>query len=276
MLGGIISAGANLLGGILGQNKQDKIAKQNIQLQKDFAQQGIQWKVADAKAAGLHPLAALGAQTSSFAPVSVGDSLTPSLSAAGQDISRAVNATRTSGQRIDAYTKTVQDLTLQRMGLENQLLGSQIAKINQTGAPPAMAGAGDRFLVEGQGNTPLVNTSAMARQASDPLTPSMEAGAIAESGNARTATGWAPVMSKDLMDRQEEDMIGNLQWNVRNRIMPYLSSSYFKPPMEAPQGKYWLFNPVTGEYQLWDNNRPLMSNPRYQKGRVIPGRGSYP
>lgn len=270
MIAELISAGANLLGGVLGQNKQDKIAKQNIQLQKDFAQHGIQWKVEDAKAAGLHPLAALGAQTSSFSPVSVGDSITPSLSAAGQDLSRAVNSTRTDQQRADAYTKTIQDLTLRKMGLENEMLASQIAKINQAGTPPAMSTPGSRYLVEGQGNTPLVTTNPVARLASDPNAPSMEAGGIPESGNARTAGGWAPVMSKDIMDRQEEDAIGNLQWNIRNRLMPYISEGYFKPPqVPLEQGQYWWFNPITGEYQIYDKPRPFMSNPAYQPGYTI-------
>jgi hypothetical protein len=40
-----------------------KANEANIALQREFAQKSIQWKTADAKAAGLHPLAALGAQT---------------------------------------------------------------------------------------------------------------------------------------------------------------------------------------------------------------------
>jgi len=41
---------------------------QNIQLQKDFAQHGIRWRVEDAKAAGIHPLAAVGAAGASYSP----------------------------------------------------------------------------------------------------------------------------------------------------------------------------------------------------------------
>lgn len=250
MLGNIIAAGASLLGGIMGQNSQEKMAKQNIQLQKDFAQQGIRWKVEDAKAAGLHPLAALGAQTSSFSPVSIGSDLATGVLSAGQDISRAINSTRTAGERVDAYTKTVQDLSLRRMGLENELLASQIAKINTAGIPPAMAAAGDRHLVEGQGNSPLVATSPMARQASDPSAPSSEAGSIADYGFARTPSGWAPVMSKDLMDRQEEDMIGSLMWNMRNRLSPTLGFDSNPPQIEKGKNEYWYYNPFKQEYQL--------------------------
>ena len=41
---------------------------------KQFAKRGIQWRVHDAKKAGLHPLAALGAQTTSFSPSFVSQS----------------------------------------------------------------------------------------------------------------------------------------------------------------------------------------------------------
>lgn len=44
------------------------------QYQMAMANHGIRWKVADAKKAGLHPLAALGAQTMSYAPSRVGGS----------------------------------------------------------------------------------------------------------------------------------------------------------------------------------------------------------
>lgn len=46
-----------------------EIAAQNRALQKEFAQNSIQWKVNDAKQAGLHPLAAIGAQGTSYTPV---------------------------------------------------------------------------------------------------------------------------------------------------------------------------------------------------------------
>ena len=47
---------------------QKEMNAKNAALQREFAQSGIQWKVADAKKAGLHPLAALGAQTASASP----------------------------------------------------------------------------------------------------------------------------------------------------------------------------------------------------------------
>lgn len=118
--GQLISAGSSLLGGILGKKEADA----NIEMQKDFAKKGIQWRVADAKKAGVHPLYALGANTTSFSPVSVG-SLGAGLSEMGQDISRAVEAVQSAPERMQS--KVITGLQIERAKLENEMLKSQIA-----------------------------------------------------------------------------------------------------------------------------------------------------
>lgn len=104
--------------------------------QKEFAQHGLQWRVEDARRAGIHPLAALGFQGVSPSPVTVGTDF----ASVGQNISRSIDATRTNRDRAGAVSKTVQDLQIKRMGLENELLASQIAQINQAGHPPGFPG----------------------------------------------------------------------------------------------------------------------------------------
>lgn len=265
MLAELASVAGNVIGGIVSSNAQKDANAKNIALQKEFAKNGIQWKVEDAKKAGIHPLAALGAQTMSFSPISVGaDPLGSALASSGQDVSRAINSTRSAGDRADAYTKTVQDLNLRRMGLENDLLASQIAKINQAGIPPAIPKATDRYLLEGQGNTPLVDDNPMKRQMSSPGQPSIEAGAVPDTGFARTPTGWAPVMSADVQQRLEEDFLGGIAWNVRNRLMPMLDKHGGNPPNAIPKnpGEYWIYDPVMQEYRLVKN----LGRPRYGIG----------
>lgn len=150
MLDALISAGSKLVGGLLDRSDAKKqneasnaLAQQNIQLQKDFAQSGIQWKVADAEKAGVHPLYALGANTVSYSPVSMGQTSTSmgsTFSEMGQDISRAVRATSSGEDR--AYDSKMRALNLQKAELENTLLSSQIART--TGAqigPPMPTGA---------------------------------------------------------------------------------------------------------------------------------------
>lgn len=160
-----ISAGANIVGGMMADNatqeanaaanrraKQNaqygrKMDRKNIQLQKDFAQQGIRWKVADAEAAGINPYYALGAATSSYSPISVGSqSYTPTpetgmanaIANSGQDISRAIHATRTTDERVGAMA----NLQLQNMGLQNELLASQVARLNAPAVGPGLPADG--------------------------------------------------------------------------------------------------------------------------------------
>ena len=92
ILPSFISGAFGIAGNSLGNSAARKAAAQQAALQKEFAQNGIRWKVADAKAAGLHPLAALGAQTTSYQPVSVGQDFS-SFGQMGQDVSRAMMAT---------------------------------------------------------------------------------------------------------------------------------------------------------------------------------------
>jgi len=149
MLGALIGAGTSILGGILGNKAKDK----EYAHQKEFAQSGIQWKVEDAKKAGIAPLAALGANTISYAPQAIGGSGDYGVGAAGQDISRAIDAGRTPGQRVDAYTRTVQALELERGSLQNELLRSQIAKLNQPGHGPGIGVDAEGYTLPGQPNS---------------------------------------------------------------------------------------------------------------------------
>lgn len=93
----------NLVGGLINKDASRKAAGINRDMQRDFAQKGVRWKVEDAKAAGIHPLYALGASTHSFTPSFVGDqSLGNAVADMGQDISRAMHATRTEEERKQA------------------------------------------------------------------------------------------------------------------------------------------------------------------------------
>lgn len=125
-------------------------ANKNRDMQREFAKNSIQWKVEDAQKAGIHPLAALGAQVSSPSPVTVGTDF----GSLGQDVSRAINATRTQPERNDAISKTYQDLEITNKTLQNELLKSQINKINASINPPFPA-AIDQNFIPGQGNSPL-------------------------------------------------------------------------------------------------------------------------
>lgn len=147
MLPALIAAGTSLLGGFLGNKSAKKAADLEYQRQKEFAKSGVQWKVEDAKKAGIHPALALGAQPASYSPSAYTGDMGGAISQAGQDISRAIDTTRSVSSRQDAFTTTMQKLSLEKAGLENEYLASQIAKVKQQIGPP-MPGTG--YVIPGQ------------------------------------------------------------------------------------------------------------------------------
>lgn len=170
-LGSIISAIGGIAGGLLGASSAKSQQKANYEAQKEFAQHGIRWKVTDAKAAGVHPLFALGGNTASYTPnaISAGDY---GLASAGQDIGNAVNralapkqqkanaameslrsALDLEGMRIqnrnarlqgDLIQQQIMDSKLSRMGATGQALQSAIPghKVNQPQHTPGYTLAG--------------------------------------------------------------------------------------------------------------------------------------
>lgn len=111
VIAAIIAGGASLASGAMqtfgsgggtqsGLHEDDWILwEKNAKLQKEFAKHGVRWRVEDAKAAGLHPLAALGVNPASGSPIQVSSSqgYKPKkdfswIRDVGQDISRAVTA----------------------------------------------------------------------------------------------------------------------------------------------------------------------------------------
>lgn len=161
--GGGISALGSLVGGAVSATNSRKVAAMNIKAQKEFAQNGIQWKVNDAKQAGIHPLAALGAQTTSFTPSYVGDGMGEAIANMGQNLGRAVESTMNAKQRKDAeslrqfmeFNKF--DAEMQNLNARTKLLEAQTANqlkqasiMSQPKNPPFPMVNGDPYLIDGQ------------------------------------------------------------------------------------------------------------------------------
>lgn len=139
LLGSVIGGIGSLVGGIMGSNsaresnaQQLQIAQMNMEMQREFAQNGIRWKAYDAQQAGIHPAFAMGASTNSFSPVAYNpqpDPMGAAIGNAGQHLGRAAEAVKSGLERKEnLMEKTAQALQLNRMGLENELLQAQIAK----------------------------------------------------------------------------------------------------------------------------------------------------
>lgn len=140
-------------GTLLDINRSQTGQKRDARLQKEFAQKGIQWKAADAKAAGLHPLAAIGAPTTSFSPVSVGGD--NSYSRAGQSIGRSLSKMLSKKEKvvekieIDSAIEKLKNMRLQNVGLQ-----TEIDQMRRNPPVQSVTGGGDDF----QRATGLVET----------------------------------------------------------------------------------------------------------------------
>lgn len=233
----------NIAGGLLSRRDSGSDASDNFNnnaaLQREFAQNGVRWRVEDAKAAGIHPLFALGANTHSFSPVmqypeDTDTGLGPYVSGMGQDIGRAIDATRTRPER-DAARMTA--LELERAELQNDLLRSQIARLNQ-GTGPALPSSTPTFL-PGQGDSSgLIENKPLERIGAAPGIPHAEPAPVVDVGFAQTPTGLAPIPSKDFADRGEDNLPAQAGWALRNQLLPTLGvTAASKPPLSAlPDG----------------------------------------
>lgn len=156
MLGGLISAGTQLIGGLLGRSESGKSRQmaaeqfgENLNLQRDLANHSIRWRVEDAKRAGIHPLYALGAPpvSGSLSPTVVGADMSMSNAVAnmGQDLGRAINSTRTASERELAVKQTA--LQLDGLKLDNDIkratLASSLQRLQQNANPPIPEGTPD-------------------------------------------------------------------------------------------------------------------------------------
>lgn len=268
MLGAVLGALGSGISAIMGmsaakkaQASQERMAAQNIALQKEFAQQGIKWKVEDAQRAGIHPIYALGAPTHSFSPVSIGDSLSPGIRAAGQDISRAISSTGSALER--EISSTAAALQLEKGGLENELLRTQIFRLKQSSNPPLPGPTDPHGIMPGQGNSAPVLKEETKRAGWNPSNPSAEFHSVPDIGYARTpGGGWMPVPSKDVKERIEDNLPHEVSHYVRNNVMPFLGKH--NPPFEAPFNQYWKFDWTDGYTLHYRDSPPAeRSNPLY-------------
>ena len=100
----LIKAGGSLLGGLFGKSSQDKATA----LQEDALKKGIQWKVADAKKAGIHPLFALGAQTNMPSAIA-GNPIGDAIANAGGAIAQGITNKQASNMVAEQHTADLQE-----------------------------------------------------------------------------------------------------------------------------------------------------------------------
>ena len=279
VVGGAIGAVGNVVGGIIGNSMSASSAAnlnaQNYDAQKEYAQNGIRWRVADAKAAGLHPLAALGASGASYTPSGVlGGTDTSFLGDAasqlGQGIERAVSAKQQRAERL--RTQAIMDqklaLDMQTSRAQTDLLDAQTAQIRQDMAlqlarsasraiasqqqvpeMPDMKGG----LIAGQGQSyPTGKTAVETSKVPTSLTgdPSTQAGlppdtrTYASRGDSLRVV-YPAEPTGDLLDATWP--VGGIQWYYRNQLLPYLGNFLPIEDKRRRSGEY--FDILSGGYR---------------------------
>lgn len=125
-----ISAGSSLLGSFINRftDNSESLQQREYERQKEFAQNQLQWRAADAEKAGLSKFAALGGQSSFYTPSYSGSSsgFGDAVAQAGQGVSRALETYALAsqrealeGQRLDNENKSL-ELMLKKQEFQNQ------------------------------------------------------------------------------------------------------------------------------------------------------------
>lgn len=248
--GALIGGGASLIGADKQADAMKDAAAMNARAQKEFAQHGLRWKVADAKAAGLHPMAALGASSTSFAPSYVGDSPQgQALADFGQNLGNAIARTSTKSEQM--FQQAMQTEQLKNAQLQNKLLEGQISSINSPSRPGGAAWPGSQHAIPGQGDSALIDTQPLQRTAHLPGQPHSEPGSITDVGWVNTASGGlAPVPSRDVKERIEDQIIQELSWSIRNQALPNVGHGPKPPKAALPKGAtHWEWSVLGQEYR---------------------------
>lgn len=250
---------------LLGDDRPEAKVKKQEDLQREFAQHGIRWKVADAVAAGINPAVALGASTHSYSPMAVMSSGPPprspgadSFAAMGQGLIGAMARSQTPEQ------KMMTALQLKNAHLQNEYLASQIRQINNSG--PGFPG-NDNF-IPGQGNSgpgTLANPQPLNKVVTQPGRRGQDPSSINDYGFVQTPTGLAVVPSKDAKERIEDQLVPETMWAIRNQVLPAIKGHTPPDPKYYPlPAGYdrWKWNPWKQEFQParsprlhWENHR---------------------
>jgi hypothetical protein len=273
--GAAIQAGGGLVSSMLGGGQKSghyadrKVAYKAQRQAREFAQKSIQWRVKDAKKAGIHPLAALGAAGATpSSAVSVGGSyqdrnMGDALGDASQNIGRAIAATQTKEQRL--HNEFMMGQEREQAAAKTEILKGQATSIHRANNPP-MANI-----------TPTPREQMMREKG----TPSELAGSQPDVDFADTAQGGvAPVIPKDAAESYESDPFGMVQWHIRNRLAPAIGKGVGKPSLskhkrmlpKIPKGKMrdWEYSFTEGQWFPVVKDKPhfYLDTNKYEKPRA--------
>lgn len=234
---GIVNAFGGLFGGG-GKNKQ-----------KEFAQEGIRWRVKDAQLAGIHPLYALGASLPTYSPEYPTGDLGGALGDMGQNVERAARQGMTEDER--------QLLDLQKRKLEAEIMRtnaeagyaiSRTQALNQPAAvqpavPAAAAGAGG---VVGPGSVKVLPSEVKAHAVGDPSSqagvPSMWQWRQTRLGPVKLPTQESGEIIENTFGPLAPVAVGGML--AGEAVQRIVAGPEQKPGLKLPPGYEWVWHPV--------------------------------
>lgn len=235
----------------------DQVNIANYEMQKEFAKNSIRWKAEDAIAAGFHPLAALGTNSSSYTPSSSNSQVDYSrgdfYSKTGQNIARAINTVLTPEE------KAMKALTIESMQIENAIKKKQLEGMGDTPGLPSNSSLGRHLLGQNPlnlgGGGAYVWEQPTQKSHASPGKPFQAAGEYTDYVFSRTPTGLHPVPSKEMQEAIEDKMIPETMWAMRNYLYPTFSGntrSRMQPSLREhplPPGYIWRWKPSAAEFR---------------------------
>lgn len=259
MLGSVISGAASIGGGLLSANSSNKARKNQNAYNTKVMKNQLQWKAADAEAAGISKHFAMGAPTVTAPGVSVGGGadLGTGLAAAGQDIGRAVDAQMSGSGRSNAQ---MQSILMEGATLDNDIkrttIASNIANLRQAGSPPGLPTNPGAAMLPGQGNSVHIDGPKLdlktRRDIADRHAPSNIPGESPGTAFYRNPQGGLSVfLPPEMAESFEQDKIGGLEWALRNRVAPFFGGG--TPPSAQGGGllpwEEYYFNRGSYDYR---------------------------
>lgn len=185
--GALIGGGLGLAGSLVGGSNKKQIRWQREQLQK-----GIQYRVADAKKAGIHPLYALGANIQSPSPIQVSGGLGEGLQQMGQGLGQISQRFQMNWERQQTMAQIrVMESETQKNIAMSQFYRSQALNPQSSSAPQASLTTDSAGNIIGPGEPQLpgqVNLKPMDMYSTAP-------------GNAAIGAGKNPATMKFMLHR---------------------------------------------------------------------------
>lgn len=266
-IGGALSAIGSLAGGLSASSQASKDRK----WQQRLAKNQVQFRVADAKAAGVHPLFALGMSPMSYSPTAVhpGDYGGSAIGQMGQDISRAISAGQTERERrleqaaalqrtaaLDAQNIRESESRIRENDANTDYFRSQIARMNSAQLGP---GAPSGRLGDLQTGTP------------NPAQPMVQQGVGSDYQYVRGRDGRLHIIPSEAVANTFDEIPGaGVGWFLRNNLTPMLRGTDPPYPTIPPPhpGQHWAFDRAT---QSWvprfpnEVRRPRTRRPSYSQ-----------